>query len=248
MSIHSCDPRQNKILNALSESELEHLVPYLELIPMLHSEILFEAHDQLKSVYFPITAVASLLNCLEDGSSVEVAMVGNEGMLGVSVVMGNDKTLTQAIIKTEGHGYRVSIKALQTVLARCGGRRAGTLSKLLLRYTQALFVQMSQTIACNRRHALEQQLSTWLLSCFDRGDSNSLSITHELIAYILGVRRESITVVAKKLQQEGMIEYSRGHIELANRGKLEDNACECYRVVKEESTRWIIDAKTSLAA
>lgn len=246
LTITSSDYKENSILGALTAGEIESLVPHLELVTLLHSEVVFEDNDKLQYAYFPVSSTVSLLCCLEDGSCVEVAMVGKEGILGISVVMGNAKTLTQAITKIEGQAYRISIRALQNALARSEGRRAGTLKKLLLRYAQTLFVQISQATACNRRHALEQQLCTWLLSCFDRGDCTNLSITHELIAYILGVRRESITVIAKKLQQDGMIEYSRGQIELKDREKLEVNACECYSVVKNESSRWIID--TSRAA
>ena len=238
--------QENSILSALATAELESLAPHLELVTLLHSEVVFEDNDILQYVYFPVTATVSLLCCLEDGSCVEVAMVGNEGIIGISVALGNDaKTLTQAITKIEGQAYRISVRELKNVLVRSGGRRAGTLKKLLLRYAQTLFVQVSQATACNRRHALEQQLCTWLLSCFDRGNSSNLSITQELIAYILGVRRESITVVAKKLQEEGMIDYSRGQIQLKCREKLETRACECYGIVKSESERWVIDVKAA---
>ena len=241
MSI-TCDPRENQILRALRQAEFEHLAPHLELVTLSRSEVLFEPNDKLQYVYFPVTATASLLCCLEDGTSVEVAMVGNEGVLGVSVLMGTrNVALTQAMINLTGHGYRISIESLQSALARSEGRRAGTLKKLILRYAQTLFVQMSQATACNRRHALEQQLCCWLLLSFDRGRSNSLSMTQESIAYILGVRRESITEAAGKLQQAGIIDYHRGHIELKDRVKLETIACECYGVIKEESMRLATD-------
>lgn len=241
MSI-TCDPRENQILCALKQAEFEHLAPHLELVTLSRSEVLFEPDDKLQYVYFPVTATASLLCCLADGTSVEVAMVGNEGVLGVSALMGTrNVALTQAIINLTGHGYRISIESLQGTLVRSEGRRAGTLRKLILRYAQTLFVQMSQATACNRRHALEQQLCCWLLLSFDRGRSNSLSMTQESIAYILGVRRESITEVAGKLQQAGMIDYRRGHIELKDRVKLETTACECYGVIKEESMRLTTD-------
>ncbi|SFF26739.1 Crp/Fnr family transcriptional regulator [Nitrosomonas sp. Nm166] len=241
MSI-TCDPRENHILRALRQAEFELLEPHLELITMSRAEILFEANDKLQYIYFPVTATASLLCCLEDGTSVEVAMVGNEGILGVSALLGGrNLALIQAIINVAGHGYRVSIKSLQNVLARSGGRRAGMLQKLLLRYAQTLFIQMSQTTACNRHHAIEQQLCCWLLLSFDRGHVNSLLMTQESIAYILGVRRESITEAARKLQQAGIINYHRGHIELKDKQKLEDTACECYKVKKEESIRLFTD-------
>lgn len=235
------DPRENHILYALRQSEFERLVPQLELVTMARSEVLFEANDKLQYLYFPTTAVTSLLCCLEDGTSVEVAMVGNEGVLGVSVLMGKNETLTQVIVSKAGYGYRISKNSLQSALVRSGGRRAGMLQKLMLRYAQTLFVQMSQATACNRRHTLEQQLCCWLLLNSDRGYSNSLSITQELIAYMLGVRRESVTEAAGKLQDAGMISYHRGHIELKDRVKLEAVACECYGVMKEESDRMITD-------
>lgn len=241
-----CDPRENHILRALRQAEFELLEPHLELITMSRAEILFEANDKLQYVYFPVTATASLLCCLEDGTSVEVVMVGNEGILGVSALLGSrNLALIQAIINVTGQGYRVSIKSLQTVLARSGGRRTGMLQKLLLRYAQTLFIQMSQATACNRHHAIEQQLCRWLLLSFDRGRIENLLMTQESIAYILGVRRESITEAARKLQQAGVINYQRGHIELKDREKLENTACECYEVIKEESIRLLADFQNS---
>jgi CRP-like cAMP-binding protein len=236
----------NSILSALAAAELESIAPHLELVKLHHSEVLFEANDTLRYAYFPVTSTASLLCCLEDGSCVEVAMVGKEGIIGISVVLGNNaKSLTQAIIKIEGLAYRISVRELKNILARSGGRRAGTLSKLLLRYAQTLFVQVSQTTACNRRHALEKQVCTWLLSCFDRSNPSNLSITHELIGYILGVRRESITIIAKKLQDLGIINYSRGQIQLLCREKLEANACECYSIIKSECDQFHNDTKVA---
>jgi len=237
----TCDSRENHILRTLKQNEYELLQPHLELIATSRAEVLFEAYDKLQYIYFPVTATASLLCCLEDGVSVEVAMVGSEGILGVSALMGREETLTQAIINIPGYCYRISIKSLEGVLSRSGGRRTGTLQKLMLRYAQSLFMQMSQATACNRRHALEQQLCYWLLSSFDRGQSNILSMTQESIGYILGVRRESITEAAKKLQEAGIIEYHRGKIELKNRTELETTACECYGVAKKESIRLISD-------
>ena len=175
---------------------------------------------------------------MEEGTSVEVAMVGSEGILGVFALMGDrNEALTQALINVSGYGYRIPIKSIRQALTRSGGRRSGMLQKLILRYTQTLFIQISQTTACNRRHTLEQQLCRWLLLNFDRGQSHSLFITQESIAYILGVRRESITEAAKKLQQAGIIQYSRGYIELIDRTKLEHATCECYDVMKGESLR-----------
>lgn len=245
MSITLCDPRTNQILGALNRSELEQLASHLELIAMSRSEVLYESNDKLQYIYFPITTTVSLICPLEDGSTVEVAMVGKEGMLGISAIMGRNETLTQAIVNVEGHAYRISVKALRSALARSGGRRSGTLNMLMLRYAQTLFIQMSQTAACNRRHALEQQLCCWLLSTFDRANSNSLSMTQESIAYVLGVRRESITEVAKRLQDAGTINYHRGHIELRNREQLENTACECYGVIRDQLIRSENDSKAA---
>jgi len=172
---------------------------------------------------------------LQDGSTVEVAMVGNEGLLGVTALMGRNESPMQAIVIQAGHAYRVSMVSLQTVLARSGGRRSGTLQKIILRYAQTLFVQMSQNTACYRRHSIEQQLASWLLFSLDRAGTNTLSITQESISYCLGVRRESVTEAAKKLQESGVIQYRRGQIELTNRAAMEIKACECYKVIKRES-------------
>lgn len=236
--------QDNSILSTLTAAELESIAPHLEPVRLDYAEVLFECSDTLEYAYFPVTSVASLLCCLEDGSCVEIAMVGKEGIIGISVVLGNNaKSLTQAIIKVEGLAYRISVRELKNILARSGGRRAGTINKFLLRYAQSLFVQISQTTACNRRHALEKQVCTWLLSCFDRGNPSNLPITHELIAYILGVRRESITTIAKKIQDLGMISYSRGQIQLLCREKLEAHACECYSIVKNEYDQFGNDTK-----
>jgi CRP-like cAMP-binding protein len=244
-AIITCDPRENQLLCALTDSELELLVPHLELVTMSASEVLFEAYEKLHHIYFPTTSTVSLLCCLEDGVTVEVAMIGNEGMLGVSALMGRNEAPTQALVNQAGYGYRISINSIQSVLARNGGRRLGVLQKTILRFAQTLFIQVSQTTACNRRHTLDQQLCSWLLSCFDRGRSNNLSMTQESIAYILGVRRESITQAAKNLQEAGIINYQRGHIELKSRASLESSACECYKVLKRESNQLSADLKAA---
>ncbi len=228
-------PCDNHILGALSTSELNQLIPHLESMSITHGEVLFDVFDKLKYLYFPTSAIASLLNCLEDGTTVEVAMVGSEGLIGVTALMGRNESAMQAIVNRTGHVYRVSMASLQSVLARRGGRRSSTLQKLILRYVQTLFIQMSQNVACNRRHSIEQQLSSWLLFNFDRARTNTLSITQETISYCLGVRRESVTEAAKKLQDAGVIKYRRGQIELTNRLGMEKKACECYKVIKEET-------------
>ncbi|BBP03896.1 Crp/Fnr family transcriptional regulator [Sulfuriferula plumbiphila] len=235
------DPQQNYILRALSPPEFERIAPHLELVSMSCAEVLYEVNEKLQFAYFPTTATASLLCGLEDGASVEVAVVGNEGMLGVSVFMGGDAALTQATIHTAGYGYRIPAKSLREALGRSGGRRAGTLQQLLLRYAQTLIMQMAQTTACNRRHSVEQQLCRWLLLNFDRMHSSSLAMTQELISNMLGVRRESITEAARKLQQAGIISYHRGHIEVTNRPELETHVCECYGILKKESERLVTD-------
>lgn len=238
MSLMSCYSKENQLLSALNEAEFAQIAPHLELVIMSHAEVLFDVNEKLHSVFFPTTATVFLLSCLEDGSSIEVAMVGNEGMLGIESFMGGHETRMRAIVSAEGYGYRVPIKVLENVVARSEVRRAGALNKLLLSYIHTLMLQMSQRAVCNRRHSLENQLCTWLLLCFDRDDSATLLLTHEAISYVLGVRRESISVVAKKLQEEGMIEGWRGHIGLKDRDKLENKACECYQVLKKEATRW----------
>ncbi|GBL45557.1 cAMP-binding protein [Sulfuriferula multivorans] len=212
---------------------------------MSSAEVLYEVNEKLQYAYFPTTATASLLCGLEDGTLVEVAVVGNEGMLGVSVFMGGETALTQATVHSAGHGYRIRAKALREALARSGGRRTGNLQQLSLRYAQTLIVQMAQTTACNRRHSVEQQLCRWLLLNFDRMHSSSLTMTQELIANMLGVRRESITEAARKLQQAGILSYRRGHIEVTNREELETHVCECYSILKKESERLLIDLRAA---
>jgi len=235
----------NHLLCALTEPELNQLIPHLESIALPRAEVLFDVNDKLQHLYFPTTAIVSLLNCLEDGSTVEVAMVGNEGLLGVTALMGRIESSTQAIVNQGGHAYRVSMASLHTLLARSGGRRSGTLQKMILRYIQTLFIQMSQSAACNRRHTIEQQLSSWLLSGFDRAGTNTLSITQESISFCLGVRRESVTEAAYKLQESGVIKYRRGQIELTNRAGMEIKACECYKIIKRESDNLVTEQKAA---
>ena len=235
------EPQQNYILRALSPSEFERISPNLELVSMACGEVIFEVNEKMQYAYFPTTANASLLCGLEDGASVEVAVVGNEGLLGVSVFLGGKSSLTQASIYTAGYAYRISAKSLHEALDRSGGRRAGTLQQVLLRYSQTLIKQMAQTTACNRRHSVEQQLCRWLLLNFDRMQSRSLDMTHELISNMLGVRRESITEAARKLQLAGIISYRRGHIEVVNRAELESHVCECYSILKKESESLMAD-------
>src|SRR5450631_1587241 len=231
-------PSQNHILAALPAAEFERLAPHLELVPMRLGETLYEPGGQLQHVYFPTTAIVSLLYVMESGSSAEIAGVGNEGVLGISLFMGGDTTPSSAVVQTAGHGYRLNAKLLKEEFSR-----GGLMQRLLLRYTQALLTQMCQTAACNRHHSIEQQLCRWLLSTLDRLPSQELVITQELVAAALGVRREGITEAAGKLQRAGLIRYRRGHIAVLERSGLETRACECYAVVKKELNRLLSDVQ-----
>jgi CRP-like cAMP-binding protein len=234
--LHS--PNQNHLLAALPTAEFERLAPHLELVPMLLGETLYEPGGQLQHVYFPTTAIVSLLYVLESGSSAEIAGVGNEGVLGISLFMGGNTTPSSAVVQTAGHGYRLQGKLLKDEF-----NRRGLMQGLLLRYTQALLTQMCQTAACNRHHAVEQQLCRWLLLTLDRLPSNELVMTQELVASALGVRRESITEAAGRLQRAGFVRYRRGHISVLQRSGLEAGACECYAVVKKELHRLLSDVR-----
>lgn len=235
------DPRQNHLLAALPDAEYEHLLPSLELVRMPLGEILYESGAQLRHAYFPTTAILSLLYVLEDGASVEVAGIGNEGMLGAALFMGGETMPNRATVLCAGHAYRLKSRLLKDEFKRAGGRRAGGLQHLLLHYTQALMTQMSQAAVCNRHHTVEQQLCRWLLSSLDRSPLDELTLTQELIANMLGVRREGITEAAGKLQQAGFVSYRRGHITVLDRSGLEKRACECYHVVKTEFERLLPD-------
>lgn len=235
------DPQQNHILRALSPAEFEEISPHLVSVTKASGETLYQGNDKLEYVFFPTTCVASLLCELEDGTSVEVAAVGREGVVGVSVFMGGSAALTQATIHTAGNGYRLSGKTLQSLLTRSGGRREGKLQKLLMCYSQALLIQMAQTTACNQRHSIDQQFSRWLLVNIDRVETNRLHMTHELISNMLGVRRESVTGAAIKLHRAGFIRYRRGLIEVTNRAGLEAHVCECYGIMKKVSDQLVKD-------
>lgn len=225
-------PRQNHLLDALPATDFQRLAPHLELIKMPLGEALCESGGRLQYAYFPTTSIVSLLYVMEDGASAEIAVVGNEGLLGISLFMGGETTPSRAVVQSAGEGYRLSATRLKEEF-----NRAGPLMRLLLRYTQALITQMAQTAVCNRHHSVEQQLCRWLLLSLDRLSGNELSMTQELIADMLGVRREGVTEAAGKLQRAGLIEYSRGHIKILNRPGLEKRVCECYKVVKAEFDR-----------
>jgi CRP-like cAMP-binding protein len=225
-------PRQNHLLAALPAPESERLYPLLELVPLPLGEVLYESGDQLQHVYFPTASIVSLLYVMADGASAEIAVVGNEGIIGIALFMGGETMPNRAVVQSAGSAYRLKGQLLKEEF-----NRAGQLQHLLLRYTQALLTQMSQTAVCNRHHSVDQQLCRWLLLSLDRLPSNKLTMTQELIANMLGVRREGVTEAAGKLQRAGLILYSRGRITVIDRPRLEARACECYQVVKTEFDR-----------
>jgi CRP-like cAMP-binding protein len=231
-------PHQNHLLDALPKGDYGRLAPHLALVPLPLGEILYEPGVKLRYVYFPTTCIVSLLYVMEDGASAEIAVVGNEGMLGISLFMGGETTPSHAVVQSAGHGIRLKAKLLKEEFARFG-----PLMHLLLRYTQALITQMAQTAVCNRHHSIDQQLCRWLLLSLDRLQSNELSMTQELIANMLGVRREGVTDAAGKLQDHGLIHYRRGRITVLDRPGLEAHSCECYQVVKTEFDRLLPYAK-----
>jgi CRP-like cAMP-binding protein len=223
---------ENHLLAALPAADLERLRPHLELVPLALGEALYEPGMKLRHVYFPTTAIVSLLYVMEDGASAEIAVVGNEGILGISLFMGGETTPSRAVVQSAGFGYRLRAQLLKDEFGRFG-----TMMQLLLRYTQALITQMAQTAVCNRHHSVDQQLCRWLLLSLDRLDSSELTMTQELIANMLGVRREGVTEAAGKLQDAGLVRYRRGKITVLDRPRLEARSCECYQVVKREFDR-----------
>jgi len=229
-------PLQNHLLAALPVAEFDSLTALLQLVPIQLGEIIYEPGEQLQYAYFPTTAIMSLHYVIESGASAEIAGVGNEGVVGISLFMGGDTTPSSAVVQTAGHAYRLPRHVLKHEFDR-----GGPLQRLLLRYTQALITQMAQTAVCNRHHSIEQQLCRWLLVTLDRVPSGQLVMTQELVASMLGVRREGITEAAGKLQQAGVIRYRRGHIAVLDRTGLEGRSCECYGVVKAEIDRLLTD-------
>jgi CRP-like cAMP-binding protein len=232
------NPQQNHLLAALSASERERLYPHLQLVPMPLGKVLYESGDVMRHVYFPTDSIISLLYVLEDGASAEISVVGNEGLIGVALFMGGETTPSRAIVQSAGFAYRLIGQLLKEEFHRNGGMQL-----LLLRYTQALLTQMAQTAVCNRHHSVDQQLCRWLLLSLDRLTSNKLTMTQELIANMLGVRREGVTDAAGKLQKRGVIQYARGRITVLDRPKLEKLCCECYAVVKKETDRLLPQAE-----
>jgi len=225
-------PTQNHLLAALSPVERERLYGHLQLVALPLGKVLYEPGDTLRHVYFPVDSIVSLLYVLENGASAEISVVGNEGLIGVALFMGGESTPSRAIVQSAGHAYRLDGQRLKDEFHRNGG-----LQLLLLRYTQALITQMAQTAVCNRHHSVDQQLCRWLLLSLDRLASNDLVMTQELIANMLGVRREGVTEAAGRLQKLGVIRYRRGHITVIDRPRLEELCCECYAVVKRETDR-----------
>jgi CRP-like cAMP-binding protein len=225
-------PQQNHILDALPRSERERVFPHLKLVTLPLGAVLYEAGDALRHIYFPTDSIVSLLYVLEDGSSTEICVVGNDGVIGVALFMGGETTTSRAIVQSAGTAYRLSGRRLKQEF-----ERQGKTMHILLRYTQALITQMAQTAVCNRHHTVDQQLARWLLLSLDRLSHNKLSMTQELIADMLGVRREGVTDAAGKLQKLGVITYSRGTITVLDRQRLEQLSCECYAVVKRETDR-----------
>ncbi|MEO8224344.1 MAG: Crp/Fnr family transcriptional regulator [Gammaproteobacteria bacterium] len=232
MPINTPSPRDNRLLAALLEDAYERVEPHLEQVPMPLGQVLYESGAKLRHVYFPTTCIVSLLYVMEDGHSAEIAIVGNEGMVGVALFMGGETTPSRGVVQSAGSAFRLPRKFLTEEFLL-----ATSMQRLLLRYTQALLTQMAQTAVCNRHHSVEQQLCRWLLLSLDRLPSNELVMTQELIANMLGVRREGVTESAGKLQKLGLINYSRGKITVLDREALERYACECYGVVKREFDR-----------
>ncbi len=232
------DPLHNHLLAVLPADELGRLLPHLESVELKLGDILYEPGSQMQHAIFPTTAIVSLHYVMESGASAETAGVGNEGVIGVSLFMGGNTTTSSAVVQTAGLGYRLPGRVLKQEFGR-----AGAIQHLLLRYTQALITQMIQTAACNRHHSVEQQLCRWLLLTHDRIPSGQLVMTQELIASMLGVRREGITEAAGNLQRDGLIRYRRGHISVLERKGLEARSCECYEVVKQELKRLMDDVR-----
>jgi CRP-like cAMP-binding protein len=231
-SISSPDPRANQLLASLPESDYQVLAAQLERMPMPLGMAVYESGDAQGFVYFPVDSIVSLLYVLESGASTEIAVTGKEGLVGISLFMGGESTPSRAIVQSAGHGYRVRGAVLRQLF-----ESSGDVQHLLLRFTQALITQMTQTAVCNRHHAVDQQLCRWLLLMLDRLASDEVLMTQELIANMLGVRREGVTEAAGKLQSEGLIEYRRGRITVLDRPQLEARVCECYGVVKKEYDR-----------
>jgi CRP-like cAMP-binding protein len=226
------DPRQNRLIGHLPDADFQRWLPQLEWVDMPLGAVMYESGRPMSHVYFPTTSIVSLLYVMEDGASAEIAVVGNEGLVGIALFMGGETTPSRAVVQSAGEGWRLRAKTVKDEF-----ESLGPVMHLLLRYTQALITQMAQTAVCNRHHSLDQQLCRWLLLSLDRLRGNHLVMTQELIANMLGVRREGVTEAALKLQRRGLIRYTRGHITVLDRSGLEESTCECYGVVKAEYDR-----------
>ena len=229
---NNISPLQNNLLSALPDEVKERLFPFIELVKLELGKVIFEAGDTLDNVYFPVDSIVSLLYVMESGASAEISVVGDEGVVGIALFMGGGSTTCRAVVQSEGYAFRLKEKRLTDEF-----NRHGKLLGLMLRYTQSLMTQISQTAVCNRHHTIDQQLCRWLLLSLDRLPNKNINMTQELIANMLGVRREGVTEAAGKLQKLGVIDYHRGHITVLDRKKLEKLSCECYAVVKKESDR-----------
>ena len=242
MTVHalsaSPSPKQNHLLAALDATEYNRLLPDLERVAMPLGDVLYESGGQLRHVYFPTTSVVSLLYVMKGGESAEIAIAGNEGLIGVALIMGGDTTPSRAVVQCAGEGYRMQPRALKLEFDR-----GGPVQRLFLRYMQALITQMVQTAACNRHHSVEQQFCRWLLLSIDRLPVNEFTMTEGLIANMLGVRQDGVATVAQQLQGEGLIGYDNGRITVLDRPRLEARACECYAVVKKELSRLLSDVR-----
>ena len=225
-------PLRNLLLAALPADASERLLPHLDLAPMTLGQVVYESGAQLEHVYFPANCIVSMLYVMADGASAEVAVVGKDGMVGLALIMGGDTTPSRALVQSAGDTYRLPKEIMKSEF-----NQMGALHMLVLRYTQALLTQMAQTAVCNRHHTVDQQLCRWLLLSLDRLDSNDISMTQELIANMLGVRREGVNLAAGKLQASGIIHYRHGTITVLDRRKLEERVCECYEVVRKEAAR-----------
>jgi CRP-like cAMP-binding protein len=239
----TADPKQNRILAALPKADYERLLPDLQLVPMPLDWTLSESGDHVNFLHFPISGIVSLIYALEDGSSSEIALVGDEGMVGISIYMGGDSMPSATEVQSPGHAYRLSRKIMKREFDL-----GGQLQHLALLYTQALICQTSQTAVCNQHHAVEQRLCRWLLTSIDRLHSDKMQVTHEQIAHLLGIRRETVSQTASNLQKEGVIATARGSITVLNRTKLEERVCECYGVVKQECDRLFPPLRGSIQA
>lgn len=235
-------PTQNYILASLADEDKARVFPNLELVHLPLGENVYSPDMQIRYVWFPTTAIVSLLHVTENGQSAEIAVVGKEGIVGISLFMGGETTSSWAVVQSEGYGYRLKGQHLKAEFFL-----AGNLQRGLLRYTQSLLTQMAQTVVCNRHHSVDQQLCRWLLLILDRLATNQLNMTQELIANMLGVRREGVTEAAGRLQKAGLISYTRGKISILDRKGIEKRACECYRVVKKETDRLAKEQKPALA-